>query len=70
MFVVEDNKQTGQSRVVEVRKVTYGEHDEGSNILYKESEAHPKSLQICIAFFKLMVDFEYTERVTVGKLPI
>ena len=56
--------------MVEVRKVTYGEHDEGSNILYKESEAHPKSLQICIAFFKLMVDFEYTERVTVGKLPI
>ena len=42
-----------QIRVMEVKKITYGETFEGSNILLLESRAYSMSLQICISFFTI-----------------
>ena len=50
-FNIEDTKERSQIRVMEVKKVTYGETFQGSHILFLESRAQSKALQICVSFF-------------------
>ena len=52
-FSIEDTKERSQIRVMEAKKVTYGETLWGSHILFLESRAQPMSLQICISFFTI-----------------
>ena len=53
-FDIEDTKERSQIRVMEVKKVTYGErHYEGSHNLFLESRAQSMFLQICISFFTI-----------------
>ena len=52
---------------MEVKKATYEEHDEGSNILYKESEVHSRSLQIVLLFLPFMVDLTFGKILNIWK---
>ena len=52
-FNVEDTKEKSQIRVMEVKKVTWERHYEGSLILFLESRAQSMSLQICSSFFTI-----------------
>ena len=52
-FNIEDTKERGQISVMEVKKVTYGENYEGSQILFLESRAQSLPLQICLSFFTI-----------------
>ena len=52
-FNIEDTKERSQIRVMEVKKVTYGETLLRQSHFILESKAESKSLQICISFFTI-----------------
>ena len=54
-FNIKDTKQRSQITLMEVKKLQMEKHYEGSNVLFLESGAHSKSLQISVAFFTIYV---------------
>ena len=64
----EDTKQRSQIRVLKVKNLHMEKDFEDRNVLFLESGAHSKSLQICIAFFttyggfKVCQNLEYMEK--------
>ena len=52
-FNMEETKERSQIRVIEVKKVTYGETLLRQSHFILESKAQSMSLQICISFFTI-----------------
>ena len=58
-FNIEDTKGRNQIRVMEVKKVTYGETLLRQSNLFLESRAQSMSLQICLAFLPFIADLTF-----------
>ena len=61
-LILKTPKQREKSDRLELwksKKLHMEKHYEGSNILFLESTVHSMSLQICISFFKTLVDLTF-----------